>query len=199
MAMTAEQYRAELEALSPPGSALPQDQDSSWAALLQALADEMGRVDSRVDDLVDEADPRSALEMIPDYERVCGLPDGCTGDATTLQERRNRVVATLTAVGGQSRAYFQGLSEALGYSVTIEEYRPFICGSSRCGDTLGGAPQHRHYWRVRVHGPRVTLFRCGASRCGDRLGSIALAEDLECLLTRLAPAHTELIFAYEEA
>lgn len=199
MSMSVEQYRDLLAALAPPGAALPKDLDSEWMQLLAALGAELARLDGRADDLSDEADPRSALELLTDYERVCGLPDGCTGDATTLQERRDRVVATLTAQGGQSLAYFQSLAEGLGYSVTIEEFRPFICGLSCCDDTLGGAASNRHYWRVRVHGPRVTLFRCGASRCSDLLGSIAEAEDLECLLQRLAPAHTVLIFAYEEA
>jgi uncharacterized protein YmfQ (DUF2313 family) len=198
MSLTAEAYRDQLLALAPPGLALPLETESGWALLLLALAAELGRVDERGDDLQAEADPRSALELLPDYERVCGLPDACTGSATTLQERRARVVAVLTALGGQSRAYFQAQADALDYDVTIEEYRPFIAGWSRCGDALSGAPAVRHYWRVRVHGPRVILFRGGASACGDRLGSIARAEDLECLLQRLSPAHTVLIFAYEE-
>ncbi len=198
MTLTAEAYRDQLLSLAPAGSALPQDAASGWASLLLALAAELARVDERGDDLLDEADPRSALELLPDYERVCGLPDACTVSATTLQERRGRVTAALTSLGGQSRAYFQAQAEALGYDVTIEEFRPFIAGWSRCGDALSGAASNRHYWRVRVHGPRVTLFRGGASACGDRLGAIAQAEDLECLLERLKPAHTVLIFAYEE-
>jgi len=198
VALSSDDYLAQLMALAPVGTAMPQDLGSVWVRLLRALADGMADVDARADNLLDEADPRTALEMLSDYERVCGLPDGCTGAATTLQERRSRVVSVWTARGGQSRAYFQRLAEGLGYAVTIDEFRPFITGLSRCGDTLNGAPTIRHTWRMRVHGPRVTFFRAGASACGDKLGAIATAEDLECILSRLAPAHTTLIFAYEE-
>ncbi|WP_028586660.1 YmfQ family protein [Desulfocurvus vexinensis] len=198
MGRSAQDFQAQLQALQPPGAALPQDMDSTWGQFLAALAGELARVDARSDDLLDEVDPRSTLELLPDWERVCALPDACTGDATTLQERRRAVVRVLTARGGQSPAYFQAVASELGYSVIIEEFRPFIAGASRCGDVLNGPATVRHTWRVRVLGPRVTWFRAGASRCGDLLGAIARAQDLECVLGRLAPAHTHLIVAYEE-
>jgi len=125
------------------------------------------------------------------------LPDVCSEAAQTLQERRADVVAKLTAQGGSSKAYFQALAEAMGYSIEIDEFRPFVAGLSRCGAVLGGAHAVRHIWRVRVTGPRFTPFRAGASQCGDLLGKIARADDLECKLKRLKPAHTNLIVSYE--
>ena len=197
--LTRDDYRGLLASLAPRGMALPLDETSTWQRLLGALAEELARVDARGDDLLREADPRSALEMLSDWERVCGLPDECTGDvATTLQERRAAVVARLTGLGSQSLAYFQALVDVLGYTVTIEEFRPFICGRSRCGDILGGPHAVRHTWRVAVDGPRVTWFRTGASQCGDHLATIQEAFDLECLLNRYKPAHTRLVFSYEE-
>ncbi len=193
-----ENYRAQLAALLPTGLAWPRDPDSTLQRLLAAWSESFARLGARAQELVAETDPRAALALLPDWERVAGLPDSCSaGIATTLSERRAALVDRLTAGSGASKAYFQDIAERLGYQVEIEEFRPFICGMSRCGDPLNGAPSVRYYWRVRVVGPRLTQFRAGASQIGDRLGKITRATDLECLLTRLAPAHTTVIVTYE--
>lgn len=198
--MTVAAYLAQLQALLPPGLAWPRARGSTLTSLLEALAAEFARADARAWKLIDESDPRSALELLTDWERVGGLPDACSAElATTIQERRAAVVAQLTAIGGASPAYFTALAAAMGYAIAIDEYRPFVTGLGRCGDRLNGGHAVRHQWRVRVSGPRYTPFRTGASQCGDLLGKIVRAEDLECKLKRLKPAHTRLIFAYEGA
>jgi uncharacterized protein YmfQ (DUF2313 family) len=182
--------------LLPPGAAW---RGALMQALLEGLAGVDARIAQRMADILREADPRNADESIDDWESNLGLPEACIGQLATLQERRAAVVAKYTSGGGQSRAYFIALAAALGYAITIEEFRPFICGLSHCGDVLEGAPTVRFYWRVRVPGLRYTPFRTGISRCGEKLGSIARAADLECELTRLQPAEANLIFSYEGA
>lgn len=200
MAMTAFDYRSQLQSLLPRGLAWAKDQTARLAGLLLAWADEFARVDARCDDLINEADPRTTSELLPDWERVAGLPDPCAlGVNTTLQERRLALVSKLTMSGGQSIAYFQSIAIAMGYDITIGEYRPFQCGISQCGiDTLwdyGHAV--RHHWTVTVHGPRVTNFRCGQSECGiDPITKWTSAEDLECRFNKYKPAHTALHFVY---
>lgn len=193
-------YRKQLQALLPPGDAWPRRNNARLTTLLDALDEELNRVADRALDVVDESDPRATLELLADWERVCGLPDTCSsGLATTLQERRSAVVAKLTSVGGASRAYFIALAADMGYEIEIDEFRPFVTGLSRCGDQLNGGHAVRYQWRVRVVGPRYTPFRTGVSQCGDSLGKISRAEDLECKLKRLKPAHTNLIVSYEGA
>jgi len=198
--MRAEQgdYLKLLQGLMPAGVAWTDEPDAILTLLLAGLAEDLTRGHNRGADARDESDPRSTLEMLPDWERVTGLPDECTLDADTLQERRAAVVAKLRSTGGQSVAYFRDLAESLGCQVVIEEFKPFICGISRCGDVLNGGHEVRLHWRVRVLGPRVTYFRCGASRAGDKLLKISIAEDLECQLRQRSPAHTELIVSYQE-
>lgn len=165
---------------------------------LQAEAAALDAAQALAAVLLDEADPRLALVLLADWERVLGLPDTCAAQiATTLQERRAAIVAKLTAVGGASRAYFLEVAASMGYTVEIDEFKPFIAGINRCGERLGGGHAVRYAWRVRVTGARYTPFRTGASQCGDLLGKIARAEDLECKLKRLKPAHTHLILSYE--
>ena len=195
----ADLYRMQLQALLPQGAAWPRDGDAVLTAL---LAEELARVDARALKLIEEADPRTADELLEDWERVTGLPDPCTeGLANTLQERRAAVVAKLTLRGGQSIAFFLAVAESLGYDgVSVEEFRPFVCGLSELGvDPLAGGEDVRFVWRVRVPGPRATSFRCGESECGERLTDIDRAEDLECVLQRLKPAHTDLQLSYQGA
>lgn len=193
-------YLAAAQQLLPPGQAWPRDPAATLTKYWGAVAAECASVHARARDLlVRESYPGAAIEMLPDWERVLGLPDECASGAETMQERQKAAVAKIAARGGQRIAYYASIAAALGYAVEFDEFRPFICGLSHCGDLLNGAPEVRFYWRVRVLQPRVTLFRCGASRCGDLLGSIARADDLECRLQRLKPGHTELVFSYQGA
>jgi len=60
-----------------------------------------------------------------------------------------------------------------------------------------GPPDNRYYWTVHVQNARLSWFRCGSGQCGvDPHLRIGLATDLECLLNRWKPAHTEIIFDY---
>lgn len=149
--------------------------------------------------LLAEADPRTAAALLPDWERVLGLPDPCSaGLYGSLQERRAAAASKLASIGGATPAYFVAVAAAMGYAVTVEEMQPFRCGVSRCGvDRLNGGAEVRAAWSVRVSGARFTPFRCGVSRCGEALGSLARAEDLECRLQGIKPAHTHLTLAYE--
>ena len=200
MGMNADAYRAQLQALLPPGDAWPRRSDSILTKLLGAFSEEFARVDARGEQLLTEALPGAALELLPDWERVVGLPDPCSAElATTISERRQNVVSRLTQRGWCCRAYFIAFAAGLGYAIEIDEFRPFVTGISRCGDRLNGGHSVRHTWRVRVLGPRYVPFRTGASQCGDLLGKITRAEDLECQLKRRKQAHTNLIVSYEGA
>lgn len=91
----ADAYRRALQALLPPGSIWRRDLNGILAELLLAAGDEMARVDARGVDLLNEADPRTTKELLPDFERVLGLPSTGTLDArraivTALLLRRQR-------------------------------------------------------------------------------------------------------------
>jgi uncharacterized protein YmfQ (DUF2313 family) len=196
--MNASDYRAQLQALLPLGDAWTRRPDAVLTRSLAAWAEELARIDARSGRLLSEAMPSDTLEMLADWERVAGLPDACGAElATTIEERRANLIVKLTQQGGASLAWFRRLAETLGYEIGIEEFRPFITGLSRCGDRLWGGHVVRHQWRVKVTGARLTYFRTGLSQCGDLLLKITRAEDLECLLRRLKPAHTHLVFSYE--
>jgi uncharacterized protein YmfQ (DUF2313 family) len=192
---TPEQYREQLQALLPVGPAWDPELAPEIDAILGGMATELARIEGRVVDLVGEMDPATTAELLGDWERVAGLPDKCAGTLeTTVQGRRNALLAKLNATGGQSKAYFIALAAALGYQITIEEFHPFQAGRAAAGDILtnGG-------WRFtwRVHAPEVTVipFRAGRSAAGEQLRAWG-NDTLVCKLRQLAPAHTVVLFAY---
>lgn len=185
-------YTAQLQALLPSGAAWPREPEAALTRLLDALAAELAIIDGRAAQLIEEADPRSTSELLPDWERVVGLPDPCAGDDQTLAGRRERLVQKLTTRGGQSRAYFIRLAAALGYPITITEFRPFTC-NSYCDDGLDPDPW-RFVWRVNA--PAVTIRPFTAeSGCDEPIRAWG-NEVLECAISRHKPAHTNVIFGY---
>lgn len=62
------------------------------SALFAACATELERFEARMADLLNEDDPRTAVELLPDYERELALPS----DGTNAQ-RQARIVARLIA------------------------------------------------------------------------------------------------------
>lgn len=189
-------YAKQFLALLPTGAIW--GKDGALAVLADCLAAPFAALHRRALDLIEEADPRTCKESLPDFEREMGLPDKCLLKAgtPTMTERRDAVVQKRTGRGGLSAAYFISMAAGLGYSISIETFRPFICGLSRCGDPLT-ADDSRFVWRVTIHGPRTSYFRAGGSMAGERLGQIAAAEDLECRLRTLQPSHTDLLISYE--
>lgn len=196
MVLTETDYLRQMQALLPPGPAWPKDDDALLTRMLGALAAELARVDGRVRQLVDEDDPRMAAELLLDWERVAGLPDTCvalSGQTQSIAQRRAALVARLTMLGGQSKAYFIALAASLGYTVTITEFRPFHAGQSRSGDPV--ATNWQFSWQVNAPLNTVTPFRAGNAVAGDPINSWG-NKLLECVLSRFKPAHTTVVFAY---
>jgi len=207
-------YREAFLALLPQGPAWPKHAIGSvlWRAC-DGLNQYWGFVDSRAGDLLEiESDPRLSVELLPDWERNWGLPDPCmTNPPTDLNGRHAALIAKMTMMGGQSRQFFIDIAESYGYQITITEYAPYMTGVSRVGDTRKqfnpGDPEHYHwylgraemrfYWTVHVTGKALIYFRCGSSQTGiNRLLEIGIADDLECVLDKLKPAQTDIIYDY---
>lgn len=195
MAHSVDDYGQLLKNLLPPGLAFRRETGTNLEQLLLGAAVEFARVEGRADTLVDEALPLTTTELLSDWERVTGLPDKCAGTLEeTLQGRRNAVVAKLASTGGQSIAYFTQVAGALGYEVTVEEFRPFRAGMSVAGDPLTNG-DWVFVWRIRAPAVTIIPFRAGQSAAGERLRTWG-NDALECKIRQLAPAHTIPLFAY---
>ncbi len=190
--MLAPDYQAQLQQLLPPGSAWTRGPLSWMTQLLGGLAPTYANVEARALNLLDEADPRTTLELLPDWERVAGLPDPCAGADQAIELRRQLLVAKLTQVGGQSAAYFEEQAFNVGYVVTISNFTVSDCEGT-CED-----PVREESWlfAFEVDGPATTDFVSTCEdTCEDPLDEVT-NEVLECLINRLKPAHTVAIFIY---
>lgn len=190
----AQTYQELLLGLLPSGSIWPRDPDTTLGQLMGALAEELARTDSRLWDLIDEADPRTTFELLSEWETLCGLPEECDYSGTTLIERRAAVHQKLTALGGQSPAYFISIAERLGYEVEITEHRPALAGVCTAGQPCNGE-EWAHAWQVGA--PETTVFpaKAGGCQAGDRVRTWG-NEKLECAISAKKPAHTVVLFAY---
>lgn len=113
-------YRASLAQLLPTGKAWDQKDDTASVCyrLLQGLTDEFARIDARCTDLIEEADPRTASELVADWAAVLGCDEA-------------QIYAKFIQVADQREAYYQTLFAACGYTsgVTITHFAPMTCVS----------------------------------------------------------------------
>ena len=190
---TSEDYADHLNQLLPLGEAWPRDPDSVLGRVLLGLAGVLARAHNRALDLVEEADPRTAVEMLPDWERICGLPDDCGEPPVTLIQRRQTVVSRLTSRGGQSRAYFIAVAAELGFQITITEFSPFRagdpCESPVCDEAW------IYVWQVNAPSETIVEFAAG-SGANEPLRAWG-NQTLECEIGWRKPGHTEVLFTYE--
>lgn len=192
-------HLAQLQALLPPGAALPREMGSRLDALLRPAADELARLDGRIEALLAEVNPGTSLELLADYERVLGV-DPCLGPASglPLAVRQGLALQRWTAGAGVTRAYFIGLAATLGIAITIEESAPSVAGVLEAGAELVPAPGV-YEWIVTLPAPALLLeFEAGAAEAGSPLGDFTPSTTLECLIRRQAPAHTTVYFRYLE-
>jgi len=204
-------------ALLPQGEAWPRFPQSTLVRTLTGLCEYWGFVDGRAADLLEiETDPRKSTEMFADWERNWGLPDPCFfGTQQSLADRRRILMLKMTLLGGQSREFFVKIMSWLGYEIQIKEYAPYMCGVSKVGDTSYdeaisggvpgnmrwylGPPEMRFYWSIGVGQVKLTWFRTGP--IGGESGVdphliIGMAGEVPCLLERIKPAHTQIVFDY---
>lgn len=190
MAIAQAEYLSMLTALLPQGAAWSNNPDGNLSRLLASWSDEFTRESGRVDDLLSEFIPGGAREMLPDWERVLGLPDVCCspGASTTMTQRRARVAEKLTSIGGQSRTFFIGLAAQLGYTDTsITEFRQMTC-QDPCDQEVYG-PAWNFAWQLNVG----DYFTIHTMTCDDSCDSPLRSweqNELLCRINQLKPAHT---------
>jgi len=193
VALTADDFYRQLVALLPAGPAWSVEDSADAAKLLDAWSQEFARVQSRIDALIEEADPRTTYEMLSDWEREFGLPTDCmAGIDQSLQQRRKALVSQMIGTGGQSRAYFIALAAAAGFTITITEFKPYTVGMT-VADPLYGM-DWAYAWQVNA--PLATVSRFLVTGGVNEALSAWGNNLLECLIRRNKPAHTIVNFSY---
>ncbi len=190
-----ESYSQALQSLIPLGLAWPRDPNAVQAAVIRALATSFQRSDSDANSLLKGGFPATATILLTEWEKSLGLPDDCSiGEVDTIAKRQAAVVSKFISTGGQSKSYFIGIAKALGYTITIKEFRQARTGLSVCGDGLNG-DDWPFVWLVESEDTTVINAQVGISYCGDPLRSWG-NKQLECRMNSFSPSHTIVKFGY---
>lgn len=193
---TPQQVQAEILGNIPTGFAWPDgDPDTYSAARWMGLADALSQVEGSMEAMLPETDPRSAVALLPDYQRVLG-PDPCMVDQSSLTTAQQQQLAfqRWTGAGGNYAGWFIAAAAAIGQGITVTEYGPCECGSAACGDELVPVPVN---CSVIVTLPSLGAWdaECGNAECGDPLGSFTTSQ-VECFFKTWGPLGIDVFFSY---
>lgn len=189
------EYTAAIQSLMPGGLVWSKISDGVQTSTLRALARSYQRSDEDSRDLLYAAFPSTATAMLPEWEATLGLPDLCAiGEIDSIIQRQRAVVSKLFGIGGQSVAYFTRIAGALGYTISITQYRQACAGMSVCGDAINGE-EWPFTWLITAPETTINYAQSGLTYCSDPLRSWG-NKQLECRLSVLNPSHTILKFGY---
>jgi len=158
-------------------------------ATVSACGAEFREIQKQIETLAREFDIRLTDQLLPDWEKSCGLPEECFGKLASLEDRRKAVILRLRKIPFVTAAEYEALAfELTGLSITvvpgseIEIFPlsfpiPFAVGNSYFklyilfNDTIGGFPYSFTFPFLR-----------GASNI------------IECIFRQIAPANVLLLF-----
>jgi len=149
LARTGDQFRKLLSSLLPKGKIWNRISSSVLQKLLYGLSDELSEIDSRILNLYEEKDVRTAVELLTEHETDFGLPDEGDEISTITSERQDELHTALLKVGQQFKDYYVELVEPIGYDITITEFTPCWAGLAQAGDPCGDQ-NNIFFWKVNI-------------------------------------------------
>lgn len=199
MALTERDYSHQIDALLPRGPIWKRTPGSTLDAVLYALGREAARADARINQVIEEADPRTSIEELARWFDDYGIPSACLeAIADPSQEQmRQELLAKITSNLGLTAAFFESLAGTLGYQAKVTTFT-----EHDVNDDVEH-PLYEKQWTtvmtlgitIRSNGNAEYLdVTWGADEPLARWGNALL----ECVIRALAPAHVYVIFMYEE-
>ena len=196
-------YRDHLHALLPSGPAWPGEDGTTLDALLRAIAERLAEVDLSGANLLDEILPNSTFDLLPDWERVAGLPDICSRLGSTITVRRASLLEKLVTKPTLNASEFVRIGESFGVTITVEEHdqtraealsADLLLLDNIVLDVTGG--KWRFVWWITIPTSADVVRFTMLSDFDTPFRSVERNTELECRLQNAAPAHTELFVEY---
>lgn len=190
-------YSEQVHGLLPTGRAWATEAGTGMARLVAALSEELARIDVSFGDLLPDIRPDTTRDLLPDWERVAGLPDSCSrGELTDILQRRAVLVDKVVAKPNLNPQTFIDTARRYGVDIDVIELDQARAESVEGLDTSGG--RWRYVWWIKLPAGEVRRFHV-LSHVQTPLRTIQRSDELECRLRRLNPAHTLLLFIYDVA
>lgn len=158
--------------------------------ILMAFAVELENFEAAITLLRNENIPGLSYNLLPEWETDLGLPDVCSGAATTLAERQQVAHEKYTGkYTGMSKQFYIDYAAGLGFTITVADNpggSPFRVDKSRFDRTpLNGVDGARFASVGVLHKVSITI-----------VGHSDTVSDqyLMCRFNQLKPAHVEIIW-----
>lgn len=188
-------YAHGIVSLLPTGLAWNRNVKSIQYATLRAIGRSFARSDSDAHEVLTGGFPATTIMMLSEWENTLGLPNDCAiGESNNIGDRQRAVVSKLISTGGLNRNYYTGVAAALGYEITITQFRPAMCAMSVCGDAINGE-EWPFTWQINTFGSIYRYSYSGSTYCGDALASWG-DKAFECAINKISPSHINVIFSY---
>lgn len=204
-------YKDLLVKLLPKGRLWSPKDQPVFNDLLGSTSEELCRVDDRVKQMLLEVDTRTTDESLDTWEGVLGIPDECTPEGQTPDERRQQATQKFTNVGGLNAAFYEETALNLGFTVKVENRLNFVAGRARAGDRISNyfdehfvagstagtqlaKPGWLYYFNVELPASASKHFVAG-SVAGEALRTFS-NELIECTIKKLKPAHSGVSFTF---
>jgi uncharacterized protein YmfQ (DUF2313 family) len=162
---------------------------------LRAIGTVLDGQDDFISQFQDQLFPARATWGLSLWEEALKLPINPSYD---LQTRRNLVIGKVVSRQGISRPVFESMLAAMGYTATVHEYYPDI---ARLGGPVGAelyAPETVFCWAIIIaqSGGVIKMARVGQSRIGDALYAYDDFGNIEPVIKKYKPSHTNVSFIY---
>lgn len=146
---------------------------------------------SDIEKLQEQIYPDTA-DIFSDFIRIYDIS---VSEQDTLQIVREKIISKMNERGSLTKEYYINLVKKNGYTITIQELRPFMCGWDYAGSEIL-AYKSIFIFRVYILNQKTYYFRAGESYAGERLTYFRKNEDIETLINNFKPAHTYVQYIY---
>jgi len=171
-------YKDSLRSLVPPGIAW---KGEKFLELIDAFAVELARFEGSATYLQGEVFPATTEDLLPDWERLAGLPDKDFPLPADIEARRQTLISRLSIIASPTKTEIERVALAGGFVIRLDEIQPFRVGISSVGDPVAG-----NEWLFIFY---VNTFAGLSANEQIRLISI---------VKRFKPAHTVAVFDFRD-
>lgn len=92
---------------------------TNFRKLLIALGKECTRVEAKKNEILIECDISQASQLLPEWEKLLGIPDEAIPIAATLTQRRNNVLFKMSIFGASLDSDYVRIASVLGKTITV--------------------------------------------------------------------------------
>ena len=175
-------YREQIHALLPAGRAWPEEADTTLDALVRAMAAQVAEVDRSASNLLTEILPNTTFNLLPEWERVAGLPDICSVLGSTITIRRASLLEKLVTKPTLNVTEFERIGRTFGAVITVEELDQVRADAIVGLDTSGG--RWRFVWWIGIPLSADLRYLRMTSRVNERFATFERNTELAATFER---------------